>query len=481
MPFPPIQAAGRRPGCPATPNQLPRILQVSPYEISGGAAKIVLDLYQGYLSRGYPSYMAVGRKDRSDSNVFLIPNQQYASNWARLWGKIEKRLVAARHARAAEVAAALAQWKQTIQMQLGMEVFDFPGTYDLLDLLDPPPDIVHAHNLHLNYFDLRALPWLSQRVPLVLSLHDAWLLSGHCAHSINCERWMTGCGHCPDLCIYAPVKRDATAYNWRRKKRIYANSRFYVATPCEWLMKKVERSMLYPAALETRVIPYGVDLTVFKPRAKREARAVLNIAQDKAVVLVRAKALKPNNYWFDYQVVKTALEVILQQTQIPVTIIALGDNHPAEQVGQSELRYIPHLENHHELAQYYQAADTYLHISRADTFPLAVLEALACGTPVIATQVGGIPEQILDGKTGFLAPAGDPESVVNRTLRVLWDRELRNQMGRNAANDARKRFDLERYIDQYLAWYQEMLETRLYLENKKSMMDSEREETPRWK
>lgn len=477
MPFPPIQAAGRRPGRPVMPSQAPRILQVSPYEISGGAAKIALDLYQGYLSRGYPSYMAVGRKDRSDSNVFLIPNQQYASTWARWWGKIEKRLIAARHAKAAKVAAALAQWKQTFQVQLGLEVFDFPGTYDLLDLLDPPPDIVHAHNLHLNYFDLRALPWLSQRAPLVLSLHDAWLLSGHCAHAINCERWMTGCGHCPDLRIYAPVKRDATAYNWRRKKRIFANSRLYIATPCEWLMKKVERSMLYPAVLEARVIPYGVDLTVFKPRAKREARAALNIAQDKAVVLVRAKALKPNNYWFDYPVVKTALEVLLKQTRTPMTIIALGDNCPTEHVGGSELRYIPYLENHHELAQYYQAADMYLHISRADTFPLAVLEALACGTPVVATQVGGIPEQILDGKTGFLAPARDPHSVVDLTARLLRDRELSIRMGQNAAEDARKRFDLERYTDQYLAWYQEILEARLYLDNKKAMIYSDREAT----
>src|SRR5262249_17124394 len=124
--------------------------------------------------------------------------------------------------------------------QLGIENFRFPGTKRLLTLADKQPSILHLHNLHGGYFDLPILPWISQQVPTVVTLHDAWLLSGHCAHSFACEKWRTGCGECPDLTIYPEIRRDATRYNWQRKREIYSRSRLYVSTPSQWLMQKVD-------------------------------------------------------------------------------------------------------------------------------------------------------------------------------------------------------------------------------------------------
>jgi glycosyltransferase involved in cell wall biosynthesis len=447
-------------------NKLPCILQISPSEGPDGATKVVMDLHHSYRSRGYPSYMAVGRKDRNDDNVFLIPTPKPVSVWGRFWKHIENQLIALHHSNSAKIPAKLALIKRSILKEFGIEDFDFPGTYDVLNLPPEKPDIVHAHNLHLDYFDLRALPWLSRQVPFVISMHDAWLLSGHCAHAIGCERWMTGCGKCPDLQIYPSMKRDATAYNWRRKKQIYADSYLYIDTPSQWLKKKVEQSMLCPAVVENRVIPYGVDLTVFKPRKKSEVRAALNIPQDKAVVLLRAKSLKTkNNYWLDFQGAKMIVDALTAQPNIPMTIIALGDDRPDEYFGQSEIRYIPYQKDHHTLAQYYQAADVFFHPARADNFPLVVLEALACGTPVVATQVCGIPEQIVDGVTGFLTPAGDVKSMIDRILQLLSAPELCSQMGQNAARDASQRFDHERHVNDYLNWYQEILESRARLKN----------------
>jgi len=76
------------------------------------------------------------------------------------------------------------------------------------------------------------------------------------------------------LIIYPAITRDATAYNWRWKREIYAKSRLYVATPSRWLMRKVEQSILASAIIEAKVIPNGVDLTVFHPGDRREARVV---------------------------------------------------------------------------------------------------------------------------------------------------------------------------------------------------------------
>jgi len=87
----------------------------------------------------------------------------------------------------------------------------------------------------------------------VLTLHDAWLLAGHYAHSFDCNYWKIGCGSCPDLSIYPVIRRDATAYNWQRKAEIYRTSRLYAFTPSQWLMDWVNQSMLKPGAVASKV------------------------------------------------------------------------------------------------------------------------------------------------------------------------------------------------------------------------------------
>ena len=111
-----------------------------------------------------------------------------------------------------------------------------------------------------------------------------------------------------------------------------------------------------------------------------------------------------------------------------------------------------------EVAEWYRAADLCVHPARADTFPNVVLESLACGTPVVATSVGGIPEQIHDVdnhvfSTGALVPAGDSGAMSFAIRRLLEDDALRARLGANAAADARARFDLERQVDRYIDLY----------------------------
>jgi len=333
---------------------------------------------------------------------------------------------------------------------------DFPGTWKLLDLPGRLPDVVHCHNLHGGYFDLRALPSLSRKVALVLTLHDAWLLGGHCAHSLDCQRWETGCGNCPDLTIPPAIRHDATAYNWQAKREIYARCKLHVATPCRWLMQKVERSMLAPAVVDGRVIPNGVDLSVFQPGDRGAARALLGIAQEARVILSAGWKLR-GNVWRDYATKRSA--VGLAAERLPgerVVFLVLGEDAPPERVGRAEIHSVPYQSSRLQVARYCQAADVCLHGARADTFPNAVLEALACGTPVVATAVGGIPEQIQDGRTGFLVPPRDPERMAAAVLKVLGDGHLRRELSQNAAEDARRRFDLNRQVESYIEWYQEV-------------------------
>jgi glycosyltransferase involved in cell wall biosynthesis len=132
----------------------------------------------------------------------------------------------------------------------------------------------------------------------------------------------------------------------------------------------------------------------------------------------------------------------------------LGEAGPEERIGDVVLRSEP-FQAREEVAQRLRGADLYVHATRADNHPLAVLEALACGVPVVAPRVGGIPEQ-LTGETGVLVEPGDPRALAAAIAELLDDPERRARMGEAAAADARKRFSLDRQVDAYLDLYSEL-------------------------
>jgi glycosyltransferase involved in cell wall biosynthesis len=449
-----------------------RILQISTTDIGGGAEKVAWDLFQEYRARGHDSWLAVGSKRGAHPDVLLIQQPRSSGLWRRMCmslaaasGQGVGRIKGAGRVQRffEQLAEPSYLLQRVLERELGREALGSPATWRLLDLPPEKPDLIHCHNLHGStapgggYFDLRALPWLSQHVPVVLTLHDAWLLSGHCAHSFDCERWRTGCGRCPDLSIYPAIRRDATAGNWRRKRAIYRRSRLYLTTPSRWLMDKVQQSMLATAIVEARVIPNGVDLSLFRPGSKEGAREDLGLPQGISILLFTANGIR-RNMWKDYATLRQALgraAEALKKKQI--LLVALGEDAPAERIGPAEIRFIPHKRDPAMVAGYYRAADVYVHAAKVDTFPNAVLEALACGTPVVATAVGGIPEQIQDGMTGYLTPRGNSEMMADRIVSLLTDRELRGRMGAQAAEVAQRQFDLNRQVDRYLAWYQEVL------------------------
>ncbi|HUW96879.1 MAG TPA: glycosyltransferase [Anaerolineae bacterium] len=460
-----------------------RILQVSTADIAGGAEKVAWNLFRTYRARGYDTWLAVGIKRTDDPNVIVIPSHDGSSRWARSWWSVYTHLrpLAGRVRGAwwlSRLARAAADPRRLVPASRGLEDFAFPGTRRLLELPGQPPDIVHCHNLHGGYFDLRTLPWLSARVPVILTLHDAWLLSGHCALPFDCERWKTGCGHCPDLTIYPAVRRDATAYNWERKRDIYAKSRLYVATASTWLMEKVTQSILAPGVVEARLIPNSVDLSVFRPADRRAARAELAIPQEGAVLLFAAHGVR-HNIWKDYHMMRTA--VAMAATRLrgqKLFFIGLGDDTSPTQIGQVDVRFVPFQNDPATVAAYYRAADVYLHAARAETWGLTITEALACGTPVVATAVGGIPEQVkgyrmsdagladsdlnrynADEATGLLVPAGDADSMARGIECLLNNELLRRQLGANAAADAGHRFSLQGQADRYLTWYREIADS----------------------
>ncbi len=429
------------------------IVQLCTYDTGGGAENVARSLLGAYRELGYRSTLLVGRKLGGDPDVRELSEAAPPRPWEGLRARVHRRL--------------------------GWENFGFPATWRLPALVPGGTGVLHAHNLHGGflpgggYFDLRALPWLSSRLPVFLTLHDAWLLSGHCAHSLDCERWRTGCGACPYLDLYPAVRRDATARNFRRKRAIYGSAALFVATPSHWLMDRVDSSMLRPAVRQARVVPNGIDLAVFRPGDRDAAREELGLPRTATLLLSVANALSTNP-WKDYACLRSAVGRVAERlTDHDVVFIVLGDTAPEERVGRARVLSLPFTNDRSRVAGVYRSADLYLHAARAETFPTTVLEALACGIPVVGTSVGGIAEQVrgldlqaspgsagpsaaAETATGVLVREGDAEALAAAALALLALPELRCVLGANAARDARRRFGFDVQVRTYLDWYHEV-------------------------
>lgn len=437
------------------------ILQVNKSDQESGAEAICVALHQGYLARGQEAWLAVGARRTALPHVVPIPPYAPWNLWASGWAHLAERLLTPPTSQSRQRLGHLARhlvYPQNLLAKLrGMEPMHYPGTYRLPTLTPCRPELLHLHVLFGDYFDLRALPWLTHLQPTMITLHECWPLSGHCSYALECARWRTGCGKCPDLRRYVQVLRDATAANWRRKQNLYARSRLYLATPSRWLLEQAEQSMLMPAVVEARVIHNGIDLATFRPGSRAAAREALGIPPQACVLLFAANGVRQNPYK-DYQTLRTAISLVAERYRArPIHFLALGEDSPDETEGNAVIRFIPFQRDMATLAHYYQAADLYLHAAHGEVWGLTITEALACGIPVVATEVGGIPEQIRDGETGLLTPHADPTAMAAAILRLLEDDDLRRRCGDAAAIDAHARFGTERMIESYLAWYEEIL------------------------
>lgn len=278
-------------------------------------------------------------------------------------------------------------------------------------------DVVHLHNLHGNYISLAALPWIGRRKPVVWTLHDHWPLTGGCAAPRTCERWRESCGQCPQLGRYPLGAIDRTRSNRWLRPRLLAAMRPLLVTPSHWLAQRVAR--VKPLnRLALRVIPNGVDTDVFRPASDRRAlRARLGLAAERPTVVMAGAS------WADpakggREAVQALRAVASVRPDVQLLIVGSDGAAILDATGVSG-HTIGYVQDQRALAAAYGCADVCLFPSRAENYPLTVLEALACATPVVAFEVGGIPEQIDAGRTGLIARDGDIAGLAAAVLAVL--------------------------------------------------------------
>jgi glycosyltransferase involved in cell wall biosynthesis len=227
-----------------------------------------------------------------------------------------------------------------------------------------------------------------------------------------------------------------------------------MATKSDWL----KRCRMEAYANRVTVIHNGIDpARVARMRTVEERRRELGIPADATVIgslgrLDRAKG---------YEYLLQAMALFLRQ--LNNTHVVIGGSGPlvgsltdlANELGISKrVHFLGHVADPRMVLN---ALDIYVQPSLCEAFPIALLEASAAGLPVVASDVGGIPESVLDGETGFVVPPKDPGSLAGSIEKLLADPQLRRAMGDAGVARTRREFSLDTMVRQTLEVYGSLL------------------------
>jgi glycosyltransferase involved in cell wall biosynthesis len=316
-------------------------------------------------------------------------------------------------------------------------------------------DLIHFHGTHSGFINYLSLPRLTLNKPSVFTLHDQWAFTGHCAFSIDCEKWKTGCGRCPYPDVHPPIKRDATALEWKLKNRIFRNSNITFISLSSAYTKMAGESLIRGNPIKE--IPNGVDVEIFKPLKKEECRRVLNLPENKHFILF--SALNQTDHRKGGDLLYKAMKQLPKSWKAKTILLAMGSDGG----GFAENLDIPCIDfgfiNSEQLkVVIYSAADIFVFPSRGETFGLVGIESLACKTPVVAFSVGGIPDVVRDGETGLLAPQGNADKFSEKIVELLRSKTLRQEMAENGRKMVEKEFNIDLQAQRHVLLYKHVIE-----------------------
>ena len=265
------------------------------------------------------------------------------------------------------------------------------ATKKLLAFMDEfKPDLVNLHNIHGYYLNVELLfEYLTQKnIPIVGTLHDCWAFTGHCAYfdRVGCDKWQTGCKSCPQSHGYPKsLVLDRSEANFARKKALFtAPRRMTVVTPSDWLRELAEKSFLgkYPC----KTIHNGIDLQKYHPIESDWKKQ--HGLEDKKMLLGVAAT------WGGARKGLQDLIKIASSLGEAYKLVIVGLTPKQLETLPDNVLGICRTENVEELVKIYTAADVFVNASIEDNFPTVILEALACGTPVVTYDTGGSRESL---------------------------------------------------------------------------------------
>lgn len=404
-----------------------KILQINSHYNQGGAARIVACIHRQLLREGVESYVAYGRGQQSqEQNVYRFnhPLGIYASAlFSRVTG--------------------LNGWSNR------------HATKRLIRFIDKiHPDIIHMHALHGYYLNFPMLfDYInSHNIKCVWTMHDCHGFVGNCGYYFDCEKWQDGCGKCPHLKGYpTSLFFDFTAFMWKRKRNLFTEgNNKVIVTPSDWLTGEVKKSFLgkYPCI----TVRNGIDVKdTFYPRNKQACREKYGYSPEEKLILGIAVGYSDPRKGAKY-IIETARQL---KQEAKVILVGWEKANDSMLDGCTNVIPLPATESVEMLAEYYSMADVFVLPSLAENYATVSLEAMACGTPVVGFDAGGIPEQLSEGR-GIIVKAGDQlafteavRKAIGKDSGLLRDEPLAEQI--------RKENSTEKMTDEYRKIYERLL------------------------
>lgn len=401
-----------------------RVLQINTRYYNGGSTgRITYDLKKVMEAHGIESYVAFGYgyepKDDEKETVYRIESDRELLV-SKLWTKAT-----------------------------GHHGFNNKAeTKRLLKWIDSiKPDIIHMHNIHNHYVNVRMLlEYIAEKqIPCVLTMHDCWTFTGHCAYFdySGCDKWKTGCNHCPSLRDYPKTfaLTDPSSWNYEHKRKLFAPLKITFVSPSQWLCDLQRQSFLKDKPCE--VINNGVDVSVFRP-VESNVREEYGIGNRKMILAV-AGGLAPRK-GRDYLL---ELPTLLNEDEVLV-LVGLQKGQEALLPNTPKVIGIQRTKTSDELVGLYSEADVFINPTLEDNFPTTNIEALACGTPVVTFRTGGSVECVTS-ETGLVVEQGDMNGLLAAIRSILANgkEHYREACRKKAESDYNKDIQYMKYVELY--------------------------------
>ena len=404
---------------------------------TGGAAIAARRLHETLVERRIDStfYFKGGpQPDRSYARVFT--NSHTA--WSRMHRRIQKRLL---------VVPAFKGRPD------GYEQFSLSWMQGLTPIqkIGATPSIVHMHWI-ADFIDYPSFfGSIPDDAPIVWTLHDMNPFTGGCHYSWDCRKYQDGCSACPQLGLAGRI--DLAARNSRVKAAAIASKNIHVVADSHWLEGEARSSAVLSNVRSFRTIHYGLDAERFTPRAKAACRMALGLDPDAVIIAFGADGIE--NRRKGMLLLLDAMDHI--RSDRPVVLLVFGRGQELQsRYERFTVKYMGFVSSLDLMTIIYSASELFIMPSLYEAFGQTCLEAMACGTPVVGFDTGGIPDMIEHGRTGLLATPGDVGDLVEKMQWMIDHPSERCAMGTAARAVVEQEYTLEVQASRYLELYRSL-------------------------
>jgi glycosyltransferase involved in cell wall biosynthesis len=406
----------------------------------GGAAQASIRLHRGLLGMGVDSQVLVKRKLKNHPNVFkFYPASSLAKRVLRLGHQVASKTGLTNGPFLSRMERTQDLLKKSLPQEI--EYFSFPATG--LDITSSPlykrADIVNLHWVS-GFIDYPTF-FRKNKKPLVWTIHDMEPFSGGLHYESYKALSQNG----------KPIKFDLPANllevlqaNLDIKSRALKNvGSLTVVSPSRWLAEKSVNSSLFGKYTHLN-IPYGVDTNTFRPRDKRFSRDFFDLPQDIPIFLFVSDRVE--TFRKGFSLLSSAIEAIETRDFLLCSV-----GYSSQDTVHEKVRAMGRIEDERLMSLLYSSADAFIIPSIEDNLPNTVIEALACGTPVIGFSTGGIPDMVENSVNGYLSEDISVSGLGKLLVKFLETKHCfdRTEISRVAAAKYNLSVQAERYANLY--------------------------------